>query len=237
MTLKNGFGKCSLFVLSANGWKDQNMDSSFSRQRKPSMEKTLFDVKAKYRLISRKFSGMKFFQPNLRLTNQKPRAFVSVRQSNQIALFLFVCCFCFVRAFLFQGHTKIAVSGMVWTASAQTGTSRSHTSNIVPERLVGRVWWTKSQASLLNIYFRLSGSQSPLLLIHFHYGPFTLHQSVVPDLLMWHSTFEIGTAQLHPVCMCERINPTRFSFRAGARAILYHSVNITWVTASTPRYV
>ena len=35
MTLKNGFGKCSLFVLSANGWKDQNMDSSFSRQRKP----------------------------------------------------------------------------------------------------------------------------------------------------------------------------------------------------------
>ena len=30
MTLKNGFHKCSLFVLSANGWKDQNMDSSFS---------------------------------------------------------------------------------------------------------------------------------------------------------------------------------------------------------------
>ena len=35
MTLKNGFGKCSLFVLSANGWIDQNMASSFSRQRKP----------------------------------------------------------------------------------------------------------------------------------------------------------------------------------------------------------
>jgi len=33
--LKNSFGKCSLFVLSANGWKDQNMASSFSRQRKP----------------------------------------------------------------------------------------------------------------------------------------------------------------------------------------------------------
>ena len=30
MTLKNRFGKCSLFVLSANGWKDRNMDSSFS---------------------------------------------------------------------------------------------------------------------------------------------------------------------------------------------------------------
>ena len=36
MTLKNGFGKCSSFVLSANGCKDQNKDSfSFSPQRKP----------------------------------------------------------------------------------------------------------------------------------------------------------------------------------------------------------
>ena len=53
----------------------------------PNMEKALFDwpivlqndVKAKYRLISRKFSGMNFFHPSVRLTNQKPRAFVSVR--------------------------------------------------------------------------------------------------------------------------------------------------------------
>ena len=37
MTLKNGLGKCSLFVLSANEWKEheENMNSSFSRQRKP----------------------------------------------------------------------------------------------------------------------------------------------------------------------------------------------------------
>ena len=28
MTLKNGFGKCSFLLLSANGWKDQDMDSS-----------------------------------------------------------------------------------------------------------------------------------------------------------------------------------------------------------------
>ena len=40
MTLKNGFGKCSLFVLSANWWQDQYMDSSFSN---PNMEKALFD--------------------------------------------------------------------------------------------------------------------------------------------------------------------------------------------------
>ena len=35
VTLKHVFGTCSLFVLSPNGWKDQNMDSSFSGQRKP----------------------------------------------------------------------------------------------------------------------------------------------------------------------------------------------------------
>ena len=53
----------------------------------PNMEKALFDwpvvlqydVKAKYRLISRKFSGMKVFHASVRLTNQNPRAFVSVR--------------------------------------------------------------------------------------------------------------------------------------------------------------
>ena len=31
-------------------------------------------------------SGMKFFQPSVRLTNQKPRAFFFVRQTNQVAL-------------------------------------------------------------------------------------------------------------------------------------------------------
>jgi len=38
-----------------------------------------YGVKAKYQWISRKFSGMKFFHSSVRLTNQKPRAFVSVR--------------------------------------------------------------------------------------------------------------------------------------------------------------
>ena len=45
----------------------------------------------------------------LRLVNQKPRPFVSVQQTNQIALFSFVCCFCFVCAFSFQGCTKIVL--------------------------------------------------------------------------------------------------------------------------------
>ena len=47
------------------------------------------------------------------------------------------------------------------------------TSNIVPERLAGRVWWTKSQSSLWNIYFRLSGFHFSFLPIHFLYSPST----------------------------------------------------------------
>ena len=86
-TLQNGFGKWSLFVLSANGWKNQNMEIYFSLQRKPLYGEgfvrlanvSQYDVKAKYRLISRNFSGMKFFHRSVRWTNQKPRAFVSVR--------------------------------------------------------------------------------------------------------------------------------------------------------------
>ena len=38
-----------------------------------------YDITAKYRLISSKFLGMKFFQPSVPLTNQKPPAFVSVQ--------------------------------------------------------------------------------------------------------------------------------------------------------------
>ena len=70
------------------------MDSSFSRQRNPNMEKSLFDwpivlqydVKAKYRLISRKFSGMKFFSKARRVCIR------SINQSNlsiSVRLFLF----------------------------------------------------------------------------------------------------------------------------------------------------
>ena len=45
MTLKkeNGFCKCSLSVLSANGWKDQNMAFSFPAKYEYDMEKALFD--------------------------------------------------------------------------------------------------------------------------------------------------------------------------------------------------
>ena len=62
----------------------------FPDKENPNMEKTLlnwpivlqYDVKAKYRLIFGKFSGMKFFHPSVRLTNQNPRE-VCIRSMNQ----------------------------------------------------------------------------------------------------------------------------------------------------------
>ena len=59
----------------------------FLTKENPNMEKALFDwsvvlkydVKAKSRLISRKFFGQEVFSPERRLTNQKTRTFVPVR--------------------------------------------------------------------------------------------------------------------------------------------------------------
>ena len=74
------------------------------------------------------------------------------------------------------------------------------TSNIVEERLAERVWFSYSQSSLLNIYFRLREFQSSFLLIYFRYGPntFTLHQKCGRQNLydVWRTTFEIGAAHL-----------------------------------------
>ena len=89
MTSKNGFGKCLICYLfhKPMGEKIKTWPLRFPAKENPNMEKALLDwpfvlqhdVKAKYRLISRKFSSMKFLQPSVGLTNQKPRAFVSVR--------------------------------------------------------------------------------------------------------------------------------------------------------------
>ena len=58
----------------------------FPARENPNMEKGLldwsivleYDIKPKYWLISRKFSGMKFFLLSVHLTNQKPHAFVVI---------------------------------------------------------------------------------------------------------------------------------------------------------------
>ena len=66
------------------------------------------------------------------------------------------------------------------------------TSNIVPERLAGSVWRTKSRASFLKFYLRLSLSQSSLLLIHFCYGPNICSQCTK----VWHKPYPICDAPL-----------------------------------------
>ena len=124
MTLKNGFGKFSLFVITARGWKDQNMASSFSHQRKSYYGEGvvwLANLVAVWRerevsveFNSRKFSGIKFFHPSLRLTNQKPRAFVSGQWIN-LALFpfdSFVVC-----VFLARFHFKVIRKSLYLTFS------------------------------------------------------------------------------------------------------------------------
>ena len=114
--LWDGFGKCLLFVLSANGWMIKTWPLRFPAKEKPNMEigQSCCSMMLKRSIdwILESSSGMKFLQPSIHLTNQKPCMFVTVRYTNQVALFLFVCCFCFVWAFSFKGHTKIALSGL-----------------------------------------------------------------------------------------------------------------------------
>ena len=133
------------------------------------------------------------------------------------------------------GHEK--PSGIVWTARAQDGTSRSHTSNIVPRRLAERVWWTKFQSPLLNICSRLIGFPSSLLLIYFRDGPnrCSLHQSMAQNLSdMWRCTFEIGRpgaasprhrnrAATQPF-LCVNRRPFWHDFGGGAKSVRYSPV-------------
>ena len=108
MTLKNDFVKCSLFVLSAKGWKEKRSKHGlfvFSPKKTLIWRRNCSIGQSCCSMTSKR--SIDFF--SVRFTNQKPRAFVSVRQ-NQIALFPFACCFCFAHAFSFQGHKKIALA-------------------------------------------------------------------------------------------------------------------------------
>ena len=122
---------------------------------------------------------------------------------------------------------------MVSTARARGGTSRSHTSNIVPAKLAERVWCTKFQSSLLDIYFRLSGFQPSILLIYFCDGPNRCSHCTK----MAKNLFEIGAAPLRPVTevsppqqfLCVNRSPIRYDFRGSANAIRY----TLWTYAKT----
>ena len=92
-TLKNGFGKCSLFVYQPMDEKIKTWPLRFPTKENPNMEKALFDwpivlhydVKAKYRLNSRKFYCMKFILPERSLKQPKATrvCFRLINQSNR----------------------------------------------------------------------------------------------------------------------------------------------------------
>ena len=76
----------------------------FPAKENPYTEKALFDwpivlqcdVKAKYRMISRKFSGMKFCHPSVPLANKRHAHFCirSIKQSNRSISVLLLFLFC-----------------------------------------------------------------------------------------------------------------------------------------------
>ena len=88
-------------------------------------------------------------------------------------------------------------------------TYRSHTLNIVQEQLTERVWCTNSHLSLLNIYFRLRGFQSPLLLLRSKH-PETLWQRV---------------AETYPICDNPLSRSSRCSFVPLQTSNRNHRVN------------
>ena len=89
MTLKNGFGNNRYLFYWVMNEKIKTWSLRFPAIEDPNMEKALFDwpialqhdVKAKYQLISRKFSGMKFGHE--RSFNQPKATCVCIRSINQ----------------------------------------------------------------------------------------------------------------------------------------------------------
>ena len=117
MNLKNGFGTCSLFVYQPMDEKIKTWTLRFPAKENPNMEKALFDwpivlqydVKAKHRLISRKFFGHEVFSAG-RSLNQPKATRICIRSMDQSNRSISVCLlFLFCSAFSFQGHTKIAL--------------------------------------------------------------------------------------------------------------------------------
>ena len=81
-------------------------------------------------------SGMKFFHPSVRFTNQKPRTFVSVQKTSQIALFPFVCCFCLFARF----HFKVIRKSLQLSKTSKKGSWASK----MRELLAQRTSWNSS---------------------------------------------------------------------------------------------
>ena len=105
---------CYLFYQSMDE-KNQTWTLRFPAKESPNMERALFDwpivLQYDVKAISRKFFGHELFSAERSLNQPKARCVCirSINQSNRFIsgrlLFLF-----FVRAFSFQGHTKIALT-------------------------------------------------------------------------------------------------------------------------------
>ena len=127
MTLKNGFGKCSLFVFFVLWMKRSKHCLFVFPPKRTLMEKALFDwpivlqynVKARHRLISRKFFGHEVFLPECSL-NQPKATRVCIRSINQSNRSIsFRLCFLFRSRVSFQDHTKIVLTKgeILWSST------------------------------------------------------------------------------------------------------------------------
>ena len=140
MSLKNGSGKCSLFVLSTNGWKEQNWWTlRFSAEKKPNMEKPLFDwpIELQYdvKAISRKFFGHEVFSAERSLNQPKARCVCirSINQSNRFISVRLLFLFC-SRVFISRSYENRSISNL-----SKMLTFTQHTAK----------WQTKRNISLL----------------------------------------------------------------------------------------
>ena len=115
MTLNNGFGKCSLFDLrSKHGLFVFPPKETLISRRHCSIGKSCCSMTSKRSISwtlesSSSHLGYEVFSPE-RSLNQPKATHVCICSINQISLFPFVRCFCFLCAFSFQGHMKIGLS-------------------------------------------------------------------------------------------------------------------------------
>ena len=126
MTLESGFGKCLLFVLSANGWKDQNMDSFLFCQRNLNVDQALFDwptvLQYDVKIVSidfKKFLGHEVFWSNVLFNNQSKAMHNSIHLTNQsnrsisiCLLFLFCSCVFISRSY--ENHSIVGLKVLLF---------------------------------------------------------------------------------------------------------------------------
>jgi len=120
MTLKNSLVSVRYLSYQPKYEKIKTWTLRFPAKENLNMEKALFDwpivlqydVKARYRLISRMFSGIKFFHPSVHLTNQPKATRVCIRSINQsnrsisVGLLFLFCS----RVFILRSHENWSMS-------------------------------------------------------------------------------------------------------------------------------